>query len=69
MPRRNIPPSKGGGLAMLCDRCEQPVAKGQAEELTQYGASGPGGTVVVHRGGCPGKPPPRQTYPESPRCW
>ncbi|MEW9514222.1 MULTISPECIES: hypothetical protein [Streptomyces] len=37
---------------MRCDRCDQPITPEQAERFLIDGASGGGGTAVVHRGGC-----------------
>lgn len=52
---------------MRCDHCQRPVPKEQAKEVPVFGASGSGGVIVLHKGTCPGKPPPHQTYPESRR--
>ena len=52
---------------MMCDRCDHPILPGEAETVTIHGDSGGGGTVVLHRGPCPAKPPARQTYPVAPR--
>jgi len=51
---------------MICDRCGQPIQPG--EEYDRYGipgASGAGGTAVLHRELC--KRQPRQTYPSASR--
>lgn len=47
---------------MLCARCDQPIAPGEAETKLIHGDSG-GGRVVVHRGECPVRVPARQSYP------
>lgn len=43
---------------MMCDCCDEPIAPGQGKEVPVDGASGAGGTVVLHRDGC--QPPPSQ---------
>jgi len=48
---------------MLCDYCRRPVAQGQGEQHSVDGASGPGGTVYVHKKRCPEPPPYRRSYP------
>ncbi|MFD0187624.1 hypothetical protein ACFVG1_09335 [Streptomyces bacillaris] len=42
----------GGPPMMRCDRCDQPITPEQAERFPIDGASGGGGTAVVHRDGC-----------------
>ncbi|MFJ9318231.1 hypothetical protein [Streptomyces globisporus] len=38
---------------MMCDRCDQPIADGEAERVPVGGASGAGTVVVLHRKLCP----------------
>jgi hypothetical protein len=37
---------------MICAHCDQPIREGQGITRTIDGASGPGGTVTVHREPC-----------------
>lgn len=47
---------------MMCDRCGQPIRRGQkTETFPKDSASGAGGTATVHAVLC--RKPPTQTYP------
>lgn len=47
---------------MMCDRCGQPILRGQKVEThAKDSASAAGGTVTLHKRLC--KKPPTQTYP------
>lgn len=48
---------------MMCDRCDKPIPPGREERVPVDGASGAGGTVVLHRGGCQVSPTHPVTYP------
>lgn len=41
---------------MMCDRCDEPLAPGEVETRIIAGASGSGGTVRIHKGGCRTEP-------------
>lgn len=48
---------------VTCDRCGTPIAPGAEERVTVHGASGAGGTVIVHAAHCH---PSRGLRPASP---
>lgn len=37
---------------MTCDRCGKPIAAREGEAVVIHGASGAGGTIVVHKAYC-----------------
>jgi hypothetical protein len=50
------------GVLMICDRCGQPVQRGEATRTYPIdSASGGGRTATIHQRPC--KKPPTQTYP------
>ncbi|MEQ4610705.1 hypothetical protein ABMX48_31830 [Streptomyces cavourensis] len=56
-----------GGPPMMCDRCDRPIAPGQAERIPMPSASGAGTTVILHRGGCQVAPAHPVSYPQERR--